>query len=202
MTTFKRSSYGGERPVCTNQPIIFPGGFNLDAHNSPLTSGAIIPAGTLAFYDEESRTARILKTARVKDISADKKTIALEKDAFLTPLFVLGDVLAKEKVTNNKDTYTITHVDNNIDSFTISLDREYTSLKIGDVLQEITTMEAPSALVISDTVVKDDGYTAIDISIDSGPGTWYLRRIPPIPSHMIENNLLKTNPNIKFSKSL
>lgn len=202
MTTFKRTTYVGDRPVCTNQPIMVTGGFTLDTKGTSFAPGTIIPAGTLAHYDEITRKAQIIKTGRVKNVSEDKKVITLETSAYLRPIFATGEV-----ITAGSEKFTITKTEAVEDMFTITLDKESAGLKAGTVIwiEANIARGMPMALVIADTVVTDPSdQTGIDISIDSGAGAWYLRRIPPLPNiqlYDIENNLLKTNPNIKFTQS-
>lgn len=48
-------SFVGEKPIFTGSPQIVPGGFNLDREKQRFSVGDIIPAGTLAIFDEVTR---------------------------------------------------------------------------------------------------------------------------------------------------
>ncbi|MGE9516407.1 MAG: hypothetical protein ACQPRH_04810 [Solitalea-like symbiont of Tyrophagus putrescentiae] len=203
MTTFKRTTYVGERPVCTNQPIMVTGGFTMDTQDIGFTPGDVIPAGTLAEYNEITRKVKVLKTGKVKSISDDKTVITLETNPYFRPLFAVGEL-----VCDGRDNYTITKIEACNDIFNITLDKECPDLQSGDMIVGQDDINKryinckPTALVITDTIVCDPiDQTGIDISTDSGAGAWYLRRIPPIPGDLIDNNLLKNNPHIKFTKS-
>ena len=63
-----KDSFTGSRPVFTGSPSIVPGGFNLDVENQHFNKGDIIPIGTVATFDEQTRKVQILKTAEVVDI--------------------------------------------------------------------------------------------------------------------------------------
>lgn len=80
-------SFVGEKPIFTGSPQIVPGGFNLDREKQRFSVGDIIPAGTLAIFDEVTRKVQIVKTAKVKAIGTkDKKVITLyRKCRYITP---------------------------------------------------------------------------------------------------------------------
>lgn len=212
MAKFGRKTYGGDRPVCTNQPVMVAGGFNLDLSVHSFDAGAIIPAGTLAVYDESSRTVKVLKTGKVKAIGSDTKEVTLESSMFLKPVFKTGDKVLKTVSGTLENAPSISKIEVTNGEYIITLSDAISGLAVGDVIVQVVAdattptnaalIGTPSAVVIVDTEVNESSVeTGIDISVDSGNGAWYARRIPAIPAGMVENNHLKANPNIKFTQS-
>ena len=75
----KTDSFTGSRPVFTGSPSIVPGGFNLDVTNQSFNVGDIIPIGSVATFNEQTRLVQILKTAEVVEIdSDDAKKVSLK----------------------------------------------------------------------------------------------------------------------------
>ena len=88
-----KASFVGSRPIFTGSPTIVPGGFNLDKASQNFRVGDVIPAGTLAIYDEQKRTVKVVKTAKV--LSVKGTTVTLYVDEFYEPIFCEGDRVAK-----------------------------------------------------------------------------------------------------------
>ena len=89
-------SFVGEKPIFTGSPQIVPGGFNLDREKQRFSVGDIIPAGTLAIFDEVTRKVQIVKTAKVKAIGTkDKKVITLYSNGYCSPCFSVGDKIGR-----------------------------------------------------------------------------------------------------------
>ena len=80
-----KASFVGSRPIFTGSPTIVPGGFNLDKTSQNFRVGDVIPAGTLAIYDEQKRTVKVVKTAKV--LSVKGTTVTLYVDEFYEPIF-------------------------------------------------------------------------------------------------------------------
>lgn len=213
---FRRTIYGGDRPITTAQPIQVIGGFNLDTEAISFDPGDVIPAGTLAVYDELTRKVKVLKTGKVKAISStDAKIVTLEASMFLSPFFRVGDKVLKTVTGTLANAPTITKIDDSTGEYVVTISAEISGLTVGDILvqvvADITTpanaalvCSKPYAMVIENTQVKPNGdETGIDVTIDSGHGSYYARRIPPIPGDMLgEGNVtLKYNPNIKLTNS-
>ena len=86
-------SFVGEKPIFTGSPQIVPGGFNLDREKQRFSVGDIIPAGTLAIFDEVTRKVQIVKTAKVKAIGTkDKKVITLYSNGYCSPCFSIDTI--------------------------------------------------------------------------------------------------------------
>jgi len=207
---FRRKSFGGTRPVFTVQPIMVTGGFNLNDEVQKLEPNMIVPAGTLAQYDEENRTVVVLKTATIKEIDAsDAKIITLESDEFLAPIFCIGDKVVKTVAGTFDDAPAIKSISNKEDGYIITLDKEITGLAVEDLIMQVVKDESDNAalvskvfpsMVIKDTTVTEDEVN-IDVTVDTGAGAAYVYRIPPIPENFKEGNFLADNPNIKLSRS-
>ena len=78
-------SFVGEKPIFTGSPQIVPGGFNLDREKQRFSVGDIIPAGTLAIFDEVTRKVLQLEIEREalkkeKDKASQDRLESLEKD--------------------------------------------------------------------------------------------------------------------------
>lgn len=83
-------SFVGEKPIFTGSPQIVPGGFNLDREKQRFSVGDIIPAGTLAIFDEVTRKVQIVKTAKVKAIGTRIRKLSLcIQMAIVPPAFLL-----------------------------------------------------------------------------------------------------------------
>jgi len=213
---FKRRFYGGDRPIHTNTPVMVVGGFNLDPTIN-IKEGDSIPSGVLGSFDESERLAKIQKTAKVKSIDAeDAKIITLESDMFLSPIFMEGEKVLKTVSGPFADAPAILKIAHTSpDSYVVTLDKEITGLKVGDIIMHVIAntsnnaklvVDKPYALIIADSEESDgpgDDELGVDVTIDSGNGSFYLRRIPPIPSSMLDESgvFLKYNPNIKFTNS-
>lgn len=95
---FRKKQVGGFRPICTGSPSIgVVGGFNLNKEKVNYPIDAIIPSASLAEYDESSsRQVVVLKASRVVAIDAtDTKKVSLQCDEFLSPIFMVGDHVAR-----------------------------------------------------------------------------------------------------------
>ena len=60
-----KASFVGSRPIFTGSPTIVPGGFNLDKTSQNFRVGDVIPAGTLAIYDEQKHTVKVVKLSLI-----------------------------------------------------------------------------------------------------------------------------------------
>lgn len=211
---FRKKTFGGTRQICTTSPAIgVPGGFNLDTSKVQYPIGAVIPAASLAQYDEITRLVTVLKAARVSVISVDDaKRVTLECDEFLSPIFMIGDSVAKVAVGNFADAPKIAKITDDRSGYVIELSAAIAGLAVGDAIFQVIEksgkavfpVDAPQGLTIAaetlGTVVGLDE-TSVDVTTDSKGGYFYERRIPPIPTEFIQGICLKTNPNILFTKS-
>lgn len=216
MAKFRRTRYGGDRVVCTNTPIMIGGGFNLDP-NITIMQGQTIPKGILASFDELKRVVKIQKTARVKAISAvDAKIVTLECDRFLEPIFVVGEKVLKTVSGTYEAAPSIVKIEHKSgELYIVTLSDAIAGLAVADTIVHVianTSNDAalvvpkPYALIIEESEESDgadDDEIGVDVTINSGNGSFFLRRIPPIPTAMLgEGNIcLKYNSNITFTNS-
>ncbi|MCL4482176.1 MAG: hypothetical protein M1445_06100 [Bacteroidetes bacterium] len=212
---FGKKTYGGGRPVFTSSPLRFTGGFNLDTTTQGFNAGDIVPAGTLAVYDESTRKVKVLKTGKVKAIDAvDAKIVTLESSMHIRPIFKVGDQVLKTVTGLLSAAPVINSIAIGADNgdYVITLSAVIAGLAVGDVIVQVVadaTTPANAALIgsanaaVIASVEVNDGVneTGIDITIDSGAGAWYARRILPIPATLMPGNVLLANPNIKFTQS-
>ncbi|MCC8153708.1 MAG: hypothetical protein LIP01_05505 [Tannerellaceae bacterium] len=206
---FRKHSFGGRRPVYTAQPVTVTGGFNLDEDKVEVLPGMMVFAGTLAHADEITRKMVFLKTGRVRFIDTDPKVITLESDEFICPLFLKGGRVVKVVSGQYEDAPIIEKIEDKEDSYIITLSDEIAGLAVGDVIQHVIEGDSGKAVrvaksfpavVISDHIVGHDEKD-ISVSIDSGHGAFFERRIPPIPAELKKEKFLTDNPNIKLTQS-
>lgn len=205
----RTKSYDGSRPVFTGAPSVEVGGFNLDA-SQKFTKGDVIPQGTLCRRDEASRTVKIVKTAKVKSISeADSKVVTLESDAYLAPIFAVGDSVLKNVTSNSTfaDAPTITKIDDTDSGYVITLSSAISGLAEGDVLQQVEKSETKAVVVKANAVVASDRLVGedeviIDVCADTMQWAVYERRILPVvdAQKSADGFYLAENPHIRFTK--
>lgn len=211
----KTASFTGTRPIFTGSPAIVMGGFNLDKDAQNFRVGDVIPAGTLAIRDEETRKVQVIKTAKVLEIDADdKKKLTLYVDEFYAPCFAEGDYVVKAGAfsgAKKASTPTITRVieNENTNLYQVVLSAEISGLAKGDVIVEgvessddIVERGQANSVTIKDVTVSEFE-TGIDVSADTMQYALYERRVPPITDSQKDEtgSFLKVNPHVKLTKS-
>lgn len=208
----KTASFTGERPIFTGSPSIVQGGFNLDVSKQNFAVGDIIPAGTLAIYNEQTRLVSIVKTAKVVEIdSDDKKVVHLLVDEFFAPCFSIGDKVAKAGAISGKfaDAVFITKIEAKNENYIITLSKEITGLAKDDVLVQVVENATNAAeigeansVTIYDVEVSEFE-TGVDVTADTMQYALYERRVPPIPASQKDSTgkFLKANPHVKLTQS-
>ena len=178
-------SFVGEKPIFTGSPQIVPGGFNLDREKQRFSVGDIIPAGTLAIFDEVTRKVQIVKTAKVQA----KSVSGTFEDA--------PSIVSIEKPGVSNAPYVIT------------LSAEISGLAVDDVLVEVVESSTnaavigePNSLTIEEVTVKEFE-TAIDVTEDTMQYAVMERRVLPIPDSMKDSTkrYLKANSHIRLSQT-
>ena len=217
-------SFVGEKPIFTGSPQIVPGGFNLDREKQRFSVGDIIPAGTLAIFDEVTRKVQIVKTAKVKAIGTkDKKVITLYSNGYCSPCFSVGDKLLQAKsvsgtfedapsIVSFEDAPSIVSIEKPGVSnapYVITLSAEISGLAVDDVLVEVVESSTnaavigePNSLTIEEVTVKEFE-TAIDVTEDTMQYAVMERRVLPIPDSMKDSTkrYLKANSHIRLSQT-
>ena len=209
----KTDSFTGQRPVFTGSPSIVPGGFNLDVTNQRFNVGDIIPIGTVAKFDEQTRLVQILKTAEVVDIdSDDTKIVSLKVAEFFKPVFCVGDKVAKAGAISGTyaNAISITAINKTKSTYVITLSAAISGLAVGDTLEEVVEDASHNAaerftgnsVTIKDVEV-DEFETAIDVCADTMQYALLERRVPKIPASQKDaaGMALAGNPHIKLSQS-
>lgn len=209
----KTASFTGMRPIFTGSPSIVQGGFNLDVQNQSFEIDSIIPAGSLAIFDEQKRLVQIVKTSEVVDIDADNsKRVSLRVAEFFEPIFVKGEKVAKADAISGKaeDAATIESVERTGSICVVTLDKAIDGLVKGDTLEEVIADASGNAVergLATSVTIKDvevnEFETPIDVSADTMQYALLERRVTPIPNSQKDTTglFLKGNPNIKLSKS-
>jgi len=209
----KTDSFTGSRPVFTGSPSIVPGGFNLDVTNQSFNVGDIIPIGSVATFNEQTRLVQILKTAEVVEIdSDDAKKVSLKVAEFFKPIFCVGEKVAKAGAISGTyaNAVSITAIQKTKSTYVVTLSAAISGLAVGDTLEEVVKDGSNNAaerftgraVTIKDVEV-DEFETAIDVCADTMQYALLERRVQKIPASQKDASgmALKGNPHIKLSQS-
>jgi hypothetical protein len=209
----KTDSFTGSRPIFTGSPSIVMGGFNLDVTGQNFVVGDVIPGGTLAIKDEETRLVQVIKTAQVLGIdSEDTKKVTLRVDEFFAPCFAVGDKVLKAGAISGTfaDAPSITAISKDSNSYVITLSAAIPGLAADDTIVEVVKDGSDNAaergkadsVIIYDVEVSEFE-TAVDVSADTMQYAMYEKRVAPIPDSQKDTtgSYLAANPHIKLTKS-
>ena len=209
----KTNSFTGSRPVFTGSPSIVPGGFNLDVENQNFNKGDIIPVGTVAKFNEQTRLVQILKTAEVVAIdSEDTKIVSLKVAEFFKPVFCVGEKVAKAGAISGTyaNAVSINAINKTKSTYVITLSAAISGLAVGDTLEEVVKDGSNNAaerftgncVTIKDVEV-DEFETAIDVCADTMQYALLERRVQKIPASQKDASgmALAGNPHVKLSQS-
>lgn len=215
----KTASFTGMRPIFTGSPSIVQGGFNLDVEGQKFRVGDVVPAGTLAIFNETTRKVQVIKTAKVVEVANENnKKVTLYIDEFYAPCFAVGDsVLKVGAVTGTfASAPTITAIDNGNclnntgNVYVVTLSATIAGLKAGDVLTEVVKDSSNNAAergkansVLFREYEVSEFETGVDVSADTMQYALYERRVPPIPSSQKDSTgmFLSANPHVKLTQS-
>lgn len=215
----KTASFTGMRPIFTGSPSIVQGGFNLDVEGQKFRVSDVVPAGTLAIFNETTRKVQVIKTAKVVEVdNENNKKVTLYVDEFYAPCFAVGDsVLKVGAVTGTfASAPTITAIDNGNclsntgNVYVVTLSAAITGLKAGDVLTEVVKDSSNNAVergkansVLFREYEVSEFETGVDVSADTMQYALYERRVPPIPSSQKDSTgmFLSANPHVKLTQS-
>lgn len=210
----KTASFTGTRPIFSGSPSIVPGGFNLDVANQHFAVGDVIPAGTLAIANEETRKVQIVRTAKVVEIDAeDTKKVTLRVDEFFAPCFAVGNKVLKAGAISGTFAAApqITKIEKNGQSYVVTLSAAISGLAADDTIVEVVADASGNAAEIgkANTVtIRDEEVsefeTSVDVTADTMQYALYERRVAPIPASQKDTtgSFLAANPHVKLSKSL
>ena len=215
----KTASFTGMRPIFTGSPSIVQGGFNLDVDGQKFRVGDVIPAGTLAIFNETTRKVQVIKTAKVVEVDSENtKKLTLYVDEFFAPCFAVGEsVLKAGAVTGTfASAPTITAIDNGNslnntgNVYGVTLSAAISGLKAGDVLVEVVADSSKNAVergkansVLFKEYEVGEFETGVDVSADTMQYALYERRVPPIPTSQKDSTgmFLSANPHVKLTQS-
>ena len=215
----KTASFTGMRPIFTGSPSIVQGGFNLDVDGQKFRVGDVIPAGTLAIFNETTRKVQVIKTAKVVEVDSENtKKLTLYVDEFFAPCFAVGEsVLKPGAVTGTfASAPTITAIDNGNslnntgNVYVVTLSAAISGLKAGDVLVEVVADSSKNAVergkansVLFKEYEVGEFETGVDVSADTMQYALYERRVPPIPTSQKDSTgmFLSANPHVKLTQS-
>ena len=215
----KTASFTGMRPIFTGSPSIVQGGFNLDVDGQKFRVGDVIPAGTLAIFNETTRKVQVIKTAKVVEIGSENtKKVTLYVDEFFAPCFAVGDSVLKDGAISGTlaSAPTITAIDNGKclnntgNVYVVTLSAAISGLKAGDVLVEVVADSSKNAVergkansVLFKEYEVGEFETGVDVSADTMQYALYERRVPPIPTSQKDSTgmFLSANPHVKLTQS-
>lgn len=207
----KRTSFVGERPIFSGSPNIVPGGFNLGIAKQNFAVGDLIPAGTLAIFDEQTRLVQILKTAKVKAIDADDaKIITLVTSDYYQPVFAVGDKVLATVSGTYAAAPSITKIDKTDNEYKITLSAAIAGLAVDNILVQVVEDSSNNAAIIGNAnaltieeVTVREYETPVDVTDDTLGYALFERRVLPIPASQKDTTTryLKANPHIKLSQS-
>ena len=209
----KTASFTGTRPIFSGSPSIVPGGFNLDVANQHFAVGDVIPAGTLAIANEETRKVQIVRTATVVEIDAeDTKKVTLRVDEFFAPCFAVGNKVLKAGAISGTFAAApqITKIEKNGQSYVITLSAAISGLAANDTIVEVVDNGGNAAEIgkANTVTIRDEEVsefeTSVDVTADTMQYALYERRVAPIPVSQKDTtgSFLAANPHVKLSKSL
>lgn len=213
----KTASFVGTRPIFTGSPSIVMGGFNLDVTGQKFRVGDVIPAGTPAIRNEETRLVQVIKTAKVVEVDAENsKLVTLYVDEFYAPCFAEGELvgIAGAAAVAIDSAPKITAIEEKGNIYRITLSTAITGLKAGDVLVELvsdgnaTTPKTKERGLANSVTIKEvvvsEFETAIDVTADTMQYALFERRVSPIPASQKDETgaFLKANPHVKLTKSM
>lgn len=206
----KRTSFTGQRPIFTGSPAIVQGGFNLDTASQNFAVGDVIPAGSLAIYNEQTRLVLIVKTAKVKAIDAENaKIVTLQTDEFYEPCFCVGDKVLVNVSGTFAAAPAIEKIQKLNGSYIITLSAAITDLAVANILVQVVDKNSNAAIIgeansltISDIDVSEFE-TSVDVTADTMQYALYARRVLPIPASQKDSTgaFLKANLHVKLSQS-
>lgn len=209
----KTASFTGTRPIFSGSPSIVPGGFNLDVANQHFAVGDVIPAGTLAIANEETRKVQIVRTATVVEIDAeDTKKVTLRVDEFFAPCFAVGNKVLKAGAVSGTfaEAPQITKIEKNGQSYVVTLSAAISGLAANDTIVEVVDNSGNAAEIgkANTVTIRDEEVsefeTSVDVTADTMQYALYERRVAPIPASQKDTtgSFLAANPHVKLSKSL
>ena len=209
----KTASFTGTRPIFSGSPSIVPGGFNLDVANQHFAVGDVIPAGTLAIANEETRKVQIVRTATVVEIDAeDTKKVTLRVDEFFAPCFAVGNKVLKAGAISGTFAAApqINKIEKNGQSYVITLSAAISGLFANDTIVEVVNNGGNAAEIgkANTVTIRDEEVsefeTSVDVTADTMQYALYERRVAPIHASQKDTtgSFLAANPHVKLSKSL
>lgn len=209
----KTASFTGTRPIFSGSPSIVNGGFNLDVANQHFAVGDVIPAGTLAIANEETRKVQIVRTATVVEIDAeDTKKVTLRVDEFFAPCFAVGNKVLKAGAISGTFAAApqITKIEKNGQSYVVTLSAAISGLAANDTIVEVVDNGGNAAEIgkANTVTIRDEEVsefeTSVDVTADTMQYALYERRVAPIPASQKDTtgSFLAANPHVKLSKSL
>lgn len=199
--------FGCQQSHFTGKPDILPGGFTFDKEYQKLSVGDIVSAGTLGICDELNRTIRIIKTARVSNISEDGTKVELCTYPYNDPCFKVGERVYKADCTN-VDFSTVPKIEKikQTGVYVLYLSCSIPDLKENDIIEQMVESDGIAVEIgkADCLTIRDIELTDLDAGVDVTQSTGMFsakeKLIPPIPNSQKDptGKFLIGNPHIKL----
>jgi hypothetical protein len=150
------------------------GGFTLETNG--LLSGEEVPAGSLFIYDEQTRKARLVRTARVYEAASSSQAVKVEKNHTV-------------KAGTEIEGVEVVSVDNSNEDFDTLNFASAISAELGAVISSESTEGLHTGLLYQSVFAGENETVSISIRC-----TVYANRIPPVSKDQVPGTIL-------FSKS-
>lgn len=161
-------------PIWQRNPQNVQGGFGLDM--TGLTAGVVVPSGALVIYDESTRLAKVVKSAKAYEaVGAAATAIKINKGSF----YLVGDAFK---------TKTITAIDTSNDAYDVLTLAEGVVVSAGEIVLSEATTGKTTGLLYTEVIAADNESVAVAIA-----GTVYARRIPPVAASNIPATIILSN---------
>lgn len=151
----RTKSFVGTRPVFTGAPSLEIGGYTLDKTNQTFNEGDIIPAGSQVVPNEDTKKVLVVKSAKVKSIDAENNAkVTLYSDDFVTPIFAVGDHVAKAEGGAISSTPTIVSIEDGDNGYIVTLSSAITGLAANDIIEEVASEDCD--VVVAGIITADN----------------------------------------------
>lgn len=152
---FRKTSYGGDTPISTQQPLKVVGGFNLDTSSQSFNEKDVISAGTPCVFNEQTRKVNVLKTGKVTAINAlDAKIVTLGKSKCFVPIFKIGDRVFNATTGTYASAPAITAISETETGYIITLDAAISGLAVNDIINAVSSVNSTTTTVAKEVTVS------------------------------------------------
>lgn len=164
-------------PVFQNVLENAQGGFTLDMSKANLSEGEEVKKGALIIYDEETRKATLVRTARVYEAGTGVSEVKVEKGHNFVKGVEVDGVAVNEINTENAD-YDVLTLASAVD------------VEKGTILATEDVSGKNTGLLYEDVTAEENATVSVMIR-----GTVYANRIAPIDRSQVPDSIILSNSN-------